>query len=113
MSEPGKSYAEQNSSSYRFSKNSDVAGVSMKLYAENLGAGMGNVNSGSNIANRYSDSGVMADPMPGVYPDPSVGGCNDVDYLMAAAYKALREISAGERRSIMLPYPWVCSLPLA
>lgn len=96
--EPEKSYAEQNSSSYRFSKNSDVAGVSMKLYAENFGAGMGNVNSGSNIANRYSDSGVMADPMPGVYPDPSVGGSNDVDYLMAAAYKALQKSPQGKAK---------------
>ena len=96
--EPEKSYAEQNSSSYRFSKNSDVAGVSMKLYAENLGAGMGNINSGSNIANRYSDSGVMADPMPGVYPDPSVGGSNDVDYLMAAAYKALQKSPQGKAK---------------
>ena len=96
--EPEKSYAEQNSSSYRFSKNSDVAGVSMKLYAENLGAGMGNVNSGSNIVNRYSDSGVMADPMPGVYPDPSVGGSNDVDYLMAAAYKALQKSPQGKAK---------------
>ena len=96
--EPGKSYAEQNSSSYRFSKNSDMAGVSMKLYAENLGAGMGNVNSGNNIANRYSDSGVMADPMPGVYPDPSVGGSNDVDYLMAAAYKALQKSPQGKAK---------------
>lgn len=96
--EPEKSYAEQNSSSYRFSKNSDVAGVSMKLYAENLGAGMGNVNSGSNIANRYSDSGVMADPMPGVYPDPSVGGSNDVDYLMAAAYKVLQKSPQGKAK---------------
>ena len=94
-----KSYAEQTtSSSYNFSKNSDVAGVSMKLYAENLGAGMGNVNSGSNIANRYSDSGVMADPMPGVYPDPSVGGSNDVDYLMAAAYKALQKSPQGKAK---------------
>lgn len=96
--EPGKSYAEQTSSSYNFSKNSDMAGVSMKLYAENLGAGMGNVNSGSNIANRYSDSGVMADPMPGVYPDPSVGGSNDVDYLMAAAYKALQKSPQGKAK---------------
>ena len=96
--EPGKSYAEQTSSSYNFSKNSDMAGVSMKLYAENLGAGMGNVNSGSNIANRFSDSGVMADPMPGVYPDPSVGGSNDVDYLMAAAYKALQKSPQGKAK---------------
>ena len=96
--EPEKSYAEQNSSSYSFSKNSDVAGVSMKLYAENFGAGMGNVNSGSNIANRYSDSGVMADPMPGVYPVPSVGGSNDVDYLMAAAYKALQKSPQGKAK---------------
>ena len=97
--ESAQSQAEPNSSSsYHFSRNSEVAGVSMKLYAENLGAGMGNVNSGSNIANRYSDSGVMADPMPGVYPDPSVGGSNDVDYLMAAAYKALQKSPQGKAK---------------
>ena len=97
--EPKMGYAEQtSSSSYNFSKNSDVAGVSMKLYAENFGAGMGNVNSGSNIANRFSDSGVMADPMPGVYPVPSVGGSNDVDYLMAAAYKALQKSPQGKAK---------------
>ena len=97
--ESAQSQAEPNSSSsYHFSRNSEVAGVSMKLYAENLGAGMGNINSGSNIANRYSDSGVMADPMPGVYPDPSVGGSNDVDYLMAAAYKALQKSPQGKAK---------------
>ena len=97
--ESAQRQAEPNSSSsYHFSRNSEVAGVSMKLYAENLGAGMGNVNSGSNIANRYSDSGVMADPMPGVYPDPSVGGSNDVDYLMAAAYKALQKSPQGKAK---------------
>ena len=96
--ESAQSQAEPNSSSYHFTRNSEVAGVSMKLYAENFGAGMGNVNSGSNIANRYSDSGVMADPMPGVYPDPSVGGSNDVDYLMAAAYKALQKSPQGKAK---------------
>ena len=97
--ESAQSQAEPNSSSsYHFSRNSEVAGVSMKLYAENFGAGMGNVNSGSNIVNRYSDSGVMADPMPGVYPDPSVGGSNDVDYLMAAAYKALQKSPHGKAK---------------
>lgn len=96
--EPKKGYAEPTSSSLGFSRNSEVAGVSMKLYAENLGAGMGNVSSGSNIVNRYSDSGVMADPMPGVYPDPSVGGSNDVDYLMAAAYKALQKSPQGKAK---------------
>ena len=97
--ESAQSQAEPNSSSsYHFSRNSEVAGVSMKLYAENFGAGMGNVNSGSNIVNRYSDSGVMADPMPGVYPDPSVGGSNDVDYLMAAAYKALQKTPQGKAK---------------
>lgn len=95
--EPEMAYAEPTSSSFSFSNN-DVAGVSMKLYAENLGAGMGNVNSGSNIANRFSDSGVMADPMPGVYPDPSVGGSNDVDYLMAAAYKVLQKSPQGKAK---------------
>lgn len=96
--ESAQSQAEPNSSSYHFTRNSEVAGVSMKLYAENFGAGMGNVNSGSNIINRYSDSGVMADPMPGVYPDPSVGGSNDVDYLMAAAYKALQKSPQGKAK---------------
>ncbi len=96
--EPRKGYAEPTSSSLGFSKNNDVAGVSMKLYAENFGAGMGDVNSGSNIANRYSDSGVMVDPMPGVYPDPSAGGSNDVDYLMAAAYKALQKSPQGKAK---------------
>jgi hypothetical protein len=96
--ESAQSQAEPNSSSYHFTRNSEVAGVSMKLYAENLGAGMGNVNSGSNIVNRYSDSGVMADPMPDVYPDPSVGGSNDVDYLMAAAYKALQKSPQGKAK---------------
>lgn len=97
--ESAQSQAEPNSSSsYHFSRNSEVAGVSMKLYAENLGAGMGDVSSGSNIVNRYSDSGVMADPMPGVYPDPSVGGSNDVDYLMAAAYKALQKSPQGKAK---------------
>lgn len=97
--ESAQSQAEPNSSSsYHFSRNSEVAGVSMKLYAENFGAGMGDVNSGSNIVNRYSDSGVMADPMPGVYPDPSVGGSNDVDYLMAAAYKALQKSPQGKAK---------------
>ena len=97
--ESAQSQAEPNSSSsYHFSRNSEVAGVSMKLYAENFGAGMGNVNSGSNIVNRYSDSGVMADPMPGVYPDPSVGGSNDVDYLMVAAYKALQKSPQGKAK---------------
>lgn len=97
--ESAQSQVEPNSSSsYHFSRNSEVAGVSMKLYAENLGAGMGNVNSGSNIVNRYSDSGVMADPMPDVYPDPSVGGSNDVDYLMAAAYKALQKSPQGKAK---------------
>ena len=96
--EPRKGYAEPTSSSLGFSKNNDVAGVSMKLYAENFGAGMGDVNSGSNIANRYSDSGVMVDPMPGVYPDPSAGGSYDVDYLMAAAYKALQKSPQGKAK---------------
>ena len=97
--ESAQSQVEPNSSSsYHFSRNSEVAGVSMKLYAENFGVGMGNVNSGSNIVNRYSDSGVMADPMPGVNPDPSVGGSNDVDYLMATAYKALQKSPQGKAK---------------
>lgn len=94
--EPRMGYAEPTSSSLGFSRNNDVAGVSMKLYAENLGAGMGNANSGSNIVNRYSDSGVMPDPMPGLFPDPSIAGSDDVTYLMAAAYKALQKSPQGK-----------------
>lgn len=94
--EPRMGYAEPTSSSLGFSGNNDVAGVSMKLYAENLGAGMGNANSGSNIVNRYSDSGVMADPMLGLFPDPSIAGSDDVTYLMAAAYKALQKSPQGK-----------------
>ena len=94
--EPRMGYAEPTSSSLGFSRNNDVAGVSMKLYAENLGAGMGNANSGSNIVNRYSDSGVLADPMPGLFPDPSIAGSDDVTYLMAAAYKALQKSPQGK-----------------
>ena len=94
--EPRMGYAEPTSSSLGFSRNNDVAGVSMKLYAENVGAGMGNANSGSNIVNRYSDSGVMADPMPGLFPDPSIAGSDDVTYLMAAAYKALQKSPQGK-----------------
>lgn len=94
--EPRMGYAEPTSSSLGFSRNNDVAGVSMKLYAENLGAGMGNANSVSNIVNRYSDSGVMADPMPGLFPDPSIAGSDDVTYLKAAAYKALQKSPQGK-----------------
>lgn len=94
--EPRMGYAEPTSSSLGFSRNNDVAGVSMKLYAENVGAGMGNANSGSNIVNRYSDSGVLADPMPGLFPDPSIAGSDDVTYLKAAAYKALQKSPQGK-----------------
>ena len=94
--EPRMGYAEPTSSSLGFSRNNDVVGVSMKLYAENVGAGMGNANSGSNIVNRYSDSGVLADPMPGLFPDPSIAGSDDVTYLKAAAYKALQKSPQGK-----------------
>ena len=94
--EPRMGYAEPTSSSLGFSRNNDVAGVSMKLYAENVGAGMGNANSGSNIVNRYSDSGVLADPMPGLFPDPSIAGSDDVTYLKAAAYKVLQKSPQGK-----------------
>lgn len=94
--EPRMGYAEPTSSSLGFSRNNDVAGVSMKLYAENVGAGMGNANSGSNIVNRYSDSGVLADPMPGLFPGPSIAGSDDVTYLKAAAYKALQKSPQGK-----------------
>ena len=80
---------------YQFSHHKETAGWSMKLYAENLGPNLGLSTSDDSFAS--SGSGVLADPMPGVVPDPTVGGVNDIDYLMAS-YKVVQKTYKGEAK---------------
>ena len=70
-----------------------AVGWSMKLYAENLSPNLGL----STSDDSYASSGVLADPMPGVVPDPTVGGVNDIDYLMAS-YKVVQKTHKGEAK---------------
>ena len=68
----------------------------MKLYAENLSPNLGSSTSGDSFMG--TSSGVMADPMPGVVPDPTIGGgISDIDYLMAS-YKVIPKNSKGEAK---------------
>lgn len=80
---------------YQFSHHKETAGLSMKLYAENLSPNLGLSTSDDSYASSGSD--VLADPMPGVVPDPTVGGVNDIDYLMAS-YKEVRKTYKGEAK---------------
>lgn len=80
---------------YQFSHPKETAGWSMKLYAENLSPNLGLSTSDDSYASSGSD--VLADPMPGVLPDPTVGGVNDIDYLMAS-YKEVRKTYKGEAK---------------
>ena len=80
---------------YQFSHHEETAGWSMKLYAENLSPNLGLSTSDDSYASSGSD--VLADPMPGVVPDPTVGGVNDIDYLMAS-YKEVRKTYKGEAK---------------
>ena len=80
---------------YQFSHLEETAGLSMKLYAENLSPNLGLSTSDDSFAS--SGSGVLADPMPGVVPDPTVGGVNDIDYLMAS-YKVVQKTYKGEAK---------------
>ena len=80
---------------YQFSHHEETAGWSMKLYAENLSPNLGLSTSDDSFAS--SGSGVLADPMPGVVPDPTVGGVNDIDYLMAS-YKVVPKTYKGEAK---------------
>lgn len=77
------------SQSYHFEKNEEVSGWSMQLYAENLTPSLGGVN--SDVSGGYNDFsyGTMAEPMPGVIPDPAVGGIYGEEYLLAS-YKAIQ-----------------------
>lgn len=80
---------------YQFSHPKETAGLSMKLYAENLSPNLGLSTSDDSYASSGSD--VLADPMPGVLPDPTVGGVNDIDYLMAS-YKVVQKTYKGEAK---------------
>lgn len=80
---------------YHFSHHEETAGLSMKLYAENLSPNLGLSTSDDSYASSGSD--VLADPMPGIVPDPTVEGVNDIDYLMAS-YKVVQKTYKGEAK---------------
>ena len=77
------------SQSYHFEKNEEVSGWSMQLYAENLTPSLGGVNSDASGGYNDFSYGTMAEPMPGVIPDPAVGGIYGEEYLLAS-YKAIQ-----------------------
>ena len=72
------------SQSYHFEKNEEVSGWSMQLYAENLTSSLGGVNSDASGSYRDYSYGTMAEPMPGVIPDPTAGGIYGEEYLLAS-----------------------------
>ena len=77
------------SQSYHFEKDKEVSGWSMQLYAENLTPSLGGVNSDASGGYNDFSYGTMAEPMPGVIPDPAVGGIYGEEYLLAS-YKAIQ-----------------------
>ena len=77
------------SQSYHFEKNEEVSGWSMQLYAENLTPSLGGVNSDASGGYNDFSYGMMAEPMPGVIPDPTAGGIYGEEYLLAS-YKAIQ-----------------------
>ena len=77
------------SQSYHFEKDKEIAGWSMQLYAENLTLSLGGVNSDASGGYNDFSYGTMAEPMPGVIPDPAVGGIYGEEYLLAS-YKAIQ-----------------------
>ena len=83
---PAAAYASQ---SYHFEKNEEVSGWSMQLYAENLTPSLGGVNSDASGGYNDFSYGTMAEPMPGVIPDPTAGGIYGEEYLLAS-YKAIQ-----------------------
>ena len=72
------------SQSYHFEKNEEVSGWSMQLYAENLTPSLGGVNSDASGGYNDFSYGTMAEPMPGVIPDPTAGGVYGEEYLLAS-----------------------------
>lgn len=85
------------SQSYHFEKNEEVSGWSMQLYAENLTPSLGGVNSDASGSYRDYSHGTMAEPMPGVIPDPTVGGIYGEEYLLAS-YKAIQRNQQGNAK---------------
>ena len=81
-----EAYASQ---SYHFEKNEEVSGWSMQFYAENLTPSLGGVNSDASGGYNDFSYGTMAEPMPGVIPDPTAGGIYGEEYLLAS-YKAIQ-----------------------
>ena len=77
------------SQSYHFEKNEEVSGWSMQLYAENLTPSLGGVNSDASGGYNDFSYGTMAEPIPGVIPDPAAGGIYGEEYLLAS-YKAIQ-----------------------
>ena len=72
------------SQSYHFEKNEEVSGWSMQLYAENLTPSLGGVNSDASGGYNDFSYGTMAEPMPGVIPDPTAGGIYGEEHLLAS-----------------------------
>lgn len=85
------------SQSYHFEKNEEVFGWSMQLYAENLTTSLGGVNSDASGSYRDYSYGTMAEPMPGVIPDPTAGGIYGEEYLLAS-YKAIQRNQQGNAK---------------
>lgn len=85
------------SQSYHFDKNEEVSGWSMQLYAENLTPSLGGVNSDASGGYNDFSYGTMAEPMPGVIPDPTAGGIYGEEYLLAS-YKAIQRKQQGNAK---------------
>ena len=85
------------SQSYHFEKNEEVSGWSMQLYAENLTPSLGGVNSDASGSYRDYSHGMMAEPLPGVIPDPTAGGIYGEEYLLAS-YKAIKRNQQGNAK---------------
>lgn len=85
------------SQSYHFEKNEEVSGWLMQLYAENLTPSLGGVNSDASGSYRDYSHGTMAEPMPGVIPDPTAGGIYGEEYLLAS-YKAIQRNQQGNAK---------------
>ena len=85
------------SQSYHFEKNEEVSGWSMQLYAENLTPSLGGVNSDASGGYNDFSYGTMAEPMPGVIPDPTAGGIYGEESLLAS-YKAIQRNQQGNAK---------------
>lgn len=85
------------SQSYHFEKDKEIPGWSMQLYAENLTPSLGGVNSDASGGYNDFSYGTMAEPMPGVIPDPAVGGIYGEEYLLAS-YKAIQRKQQGKAK---------------